>query len=383
MKSFLIQTFPTKVIMGLIERFIKKNRTAGALCAAVLSLTSLLCAGGALYAQNTVPVQLGMEIQQLEQRLSAGISPAERYDVLARLARLKQLSGSLASAAANWLDAVAADPNDDTALVSGAYCLAAIGEWEKAVAALRPLFDSGRWGPAMRQAQFLDAFLKARLSATNGSTAVDASALTALAVNPEFAAMRPMIYYTLWQTLAPNPGMPAGADAANGGSAELWKSRLLAEFPKSPEARAAGSVRIANPEKQKDSPSVSAVQSPLWLLFPGTAGSVIAEPVKPAEPAKLDQPVKSAEPVKYTEPAKPDVSSPSASTPVLQTGLFSKEANARSQAEALQKAGFSSFMSRKLVNGAEYWAVTVPAGQSQSKTIADLKKAGFDSFPVK
>jgi len=45
-------------------------------------------------------------------------------------------------------------------------------------------------------------------------------------------------------------------------------------------------------------------------------------------------------------------------------------------------AGFTASISRKLVNGAEYWAVTVPEGQDQRKTAADLKKAGFDSFPI-
>jgi cell division septation protein DedD len=68
---------------------------------------------------------------------------------------------------------------------------------------------------------------------------------------------------------------------------------------------------------------------------------------------------------------------------MLQTGAFSREANARAQAEALRKAGFTATVSRRLVNGAEDWVVRVPAGQNPNKTIQDLKKAGFDSFPVK
>ncbi|MCL2128236.1 MAG: SPOR domain-containing protein, partial [Treponema sp.] len=68
---------------------------------------------------------------------------------------------------------------------------------------------------------------------------------------------------------------------------------------------------------------------------------------------------------------------------VLQTGVFSREANARSQAEALRKAGFSASVSPKAVNGAEHWAVTVPGGQDSAKTAQELKKAGFDSFPVR
>jgi cell division septation protein DedD len=336
--------------MGLTKTYC----LAGALFAALL-------AGGNLYAQS-VPGQLGAEIQAIEQKLTPTASAAERHNALVRLAKLRQLSGNIAEAAAHWLDAAAADPADDAALVSGAYCLAAIGEWEKAAAAIRPLFASGRAGfaiavsPAMPQAWFLDACLRA------WSTG-DASALTALAAHPDFAAMRPLIYYTLWQTLARNPGATGTANA------ESWKSRLLAEFPQSPEARA------ANPGNAKDSPVVSAVQSPLWQLLPGAGSPPASTAAKPAAPVK---------PVTPAPAPPPSAAAPApASGVVLQTGLFSKEANARAQYDALRKAGFTASISRKLVNGAEHWAVTVPAGVDQRKTIADLKKAGFDSFPVK
>jgi len=353
------------LLAGLLQRgtpeifAARAARPTGAFLAYLLLFAFFLTGGGTgLYAQNVVPGQLGMEIQALEQTLSrAGASPVERHDALVRLAQLRQLSGNIADAAVNWLDAAAADPSDASALTSGAYCLAAIGEWEKAALILRPLLASDRWDPAMLQARFLDACLKAW-------SAKDASSLAALAGEPDFAAMRPIIYYTLWQTLTRNPGI-SGTE-----NAESWKSRLLAEFPQSPEARA------VNPEKQKDSPVISTVQSPLWLLTPvGTA--------KPATPA-ASAPTTST-PLK---PVAPTVSAPASvpsATPgvVLQTGLFSKEANARAQSEALLKAGFIAIISSKLVNGVEHWAVTVPAGQDQRKTTADLKQAGFDSFPVK
>ena len=355
-------------------------------CLAGALLAALFFAGGNLYAQS-VPGQLGTEIQSLEQKLA---SPAERHNALVRLAKLRQLSGNIAEAAANWLDAAAADPSDDAALVSGAYCLSAIGEWEKAAAALRPLLASGRTGPAMLQAWFLDACLRAW-------SAGDASALAAIAAHPDFAAMRPLIYYTLWQTLARNSAA---------GNAESWKSRLLTEFPQSSEARAADSGRLANSGNDKTLPVVSVVQSPLWQLLPGkavaaTAASPSAATAKPATPvAPAPVPPTPAVPAAST-PAVPTISTPPPSAPppsaapspvpspppasgvVLQTGLFSKEANARAQSDALRRAGFTAFIFRKLVNGAEHWAVTVPAGPDQRKTIADLKKAGFDSFPVK
>ena len=344
----------------------------------IFLLTVFFFAGTGLYAQS-VPKQMGMEIQSLEQKITPSSSPAERHDALVRLARLRQLSGNIAGAAANWLDAAAVDPQDGNALVSGAYCLAAIGEWEKAAVAIRTLFAAGRTGPVMMQAWFLDACLRA----WSGG---DVSALTALAAHPDFVAMRPLIYYTLWQTVARNPG----AAGAAGNNAESWKSRLLAEFPQSPEARAISS-------DGKDSFVVSAVQSPLWQLLPGRAAAAaspsvaVTKPVTPAPAAPTSAPtvsippapVVAPKPVAPTSAAPASVTASPASGVVLQTGLFSREANARVQSEALREAGFNASISRKLVNGAEHWAVTVPAGLSQSKTIADLKKAGFDSFPVK
>jgi hypothetical protein len=325
----------------------KNIRRAAALAAALF-----LAGGSVLQAQE--PGQLGAEIQKLEQRLSAGISPAERHDTLARLAELRQLSGNLASAAAHWLDAAAADPRDDEALIAGAYCLAAIGEWEKAASILKPLLTADKWGPSMIQAYYLNACLRAW-------TASDASFLSILAERPDFVSLRPMIYYTLWQIISRNPNV-TGA-----GGADSWKTRLLAEFPQSPEARA------ADPISNRNSLFVSTVQSPLWMLFPGAAISRPPETEKPAPPA----PIVPLSPNVEKTPSTP------APTVVLQTGIFSMEANARVQSDALRKAGYTPSTIRRLVNGSELWAVTVPPGQDVNKTIAELKKAGFESFPVK
>ena len=306
--------------------------------AALLAL--LLVRGLSLFAQNSGadPGQLGAEITAIERRLNAGLSPAERHDALVRLARLRQLSGDITAAAACWLDAAAADPSDDAALTAGAFCLAAVGEWDTALLTIRPLLASGRQGLPVLQARYLEASLNARVSG-------NVSALAGLAGDPEFAAIHPLVHYTLWRIIAENPGVsPAG-------SAEVWKARLLAEFPQSPEARA------ANPGKNTAT-AIKEVPSPIWLLFPGNP---------------VEQP--------RSAPAVPAV--PASAPVVLQTGVFSREANARAQADTLQKAGFSAAVSRRPVNGVDHWAVTVAAGQNVNQTIQDLKKAGFDSFPVK
>ena len=316
------------------------------------------------------PWQFGTEITNLEQKLAnPSISAYERHDALVRLARLKQLSGNISGAAVSWLDAATVNPNDDNALVTGAYCLTAIGEWEKAYQTIQPLLVSPRKGPAVLQAFYLDAYLRTLLSS-------NAFPLVALTMDPEFASLRPMLYYTLWQVLARNPKI------SEAGNADSWKTRLIAEYPGSPEALIAGS----------NGASVSAVQNPMWILFPGAPvpGSTQTRPPasvqvppnpSPAPPVRPTEPA--WPPIQQTIPAPPPpVSAPTA--PAVQTGVFSSEANARNQAEALRKAGFTATVTRKLDNGAERWAVTVPAGQNTNKTIQDLKKAGFNgAFPVK
>jgi len=303
----------------------------GALFAAVF-----LVLGHGLYPQSAAPTgQLGVEIQRLEQRLAqAGISSAERHDASARLARLLQLSGDIAGAAARWLDAAAAaavaGPQDDEALVAGAFCLAAVGEWERSLLTIRPLLASSRRDQPTLQARYLDTCLRARISG-------NVSALAGLAQDPEFASLHPLIYYTLWQIST---------------NAESWRTRLIAEFPNSPEARAADTGMAGA--------SISAVQSPLWMLFPGTGE------LSPLSPA-----------------ADTSAAGNGAAGRVLQTGVFSRETNARSQADALRRAGFSATVSRKMAGSAENWTVTVPAGQDANRTIQELKRAGFDSFPVR
>jgi hypothetical protein len=51
-------------------------------------------------------------------------------------------------------------------------------------------------------------------------------------------------------------------------------------------------------------------------------------------------------------------------------------------AERLKAAGFTPLVSRRTVNGAEYWAVSVSAGSDMTAAIMRLKNAGFESFPV-
>ena len=287
----------------------------------------------ALFAQNGISLEI--EIQNNERTAARqGVSAEERHDALVRLARLRQLSGDIEGAAKNWLEAAAAIPGkvDDDALLACAYCLAAMGEWDRAAAALEPLLSKSP------RASFLDTGLKAVKSG-------DVSALAAIAGNPEYSLMKAEVYFMLWKT-------------SSGAASEIWRQRLLAEFPQSPEGRLAASAASA----------IVVKPSPFWLFMGGLDSLPVmeGETVTPS-PAERPAAVQAADPVTQTPSAK------------LQAGLFSRQANAQAQVENLKKAGFSSSLEQR----GEMWAVTVPAGADQARTIRELREAGFDSFPIR
>jgi tetratricopeptide (TPR) repeat protein len=279
-------------------------------------------------------------------------NPGEKYQALLRLARLLQLSGDPERAAAVWLEAANTAPGgrDDRALLEGCRILIALGEYERAEEGIRAALTGGREKP---RAEYLAALAGAFRSG-------DDSALVRMAGEADFAPCRSEIYYTLWK-------ISGGAQ---------WKTRLLEEFPQSPEgmiAREAGGV----------SPAATAH----WILFPGRE-SVSVLPAAPApQEAAASRPAASSP----ASPAATPVPAPAAQAPAvsagasgafLQAGLYGKEENALSMVEGLKKAGFDASLRRRTVNGTGYWAVSVPPGPDMNRTIRRLKEASFDSFPV-
>jgi hypothetical protein len=271
-----------------------------------------------IFAQTGV--SLDAEIKNMEKTVNKqGVTPSQKHETLVRLARLKQLSGDIEGAAKNWFEAAAAVPGniDDDALLACAGCLAAMGEWDRASAALEPLVSK------IQRARFLDTVIKAIQSG-------DELPLAALAANPQFSQMKSEIYFMLWKI-------------AKGQEAESWRGKLLAEFPQSPEGRLAAG---------ESSQAITVRPTPFWLFASGLDSLPLAAETYAAQ--------KSA-------PAK------------LQTGKYGIQANADKQMDKLRLAGFTPFTEKR----DEYWFVMVPAGTDQGRTISDLKKAGFDSFPVK
>jgi tetratricopeptide (TPR) repeat protein len=254
------------------------------------------------------------------------MSATERHDAYTRLAMLLQLSFDVEGAATAWKNAAYAIPEkrDDAALARAAVCYIAMGNWEEARSIVKLLLLTVRDDTeVLKKAVYLNAQIE---SFDSGGF----DALYAIAGIPEYAEFRPAIYYTLWRV---------------GGKNE-YKAKLLDEFPDSPEACMSGFSQF-----------VSVTPSAYWLLFPG----------REAAPVPIALSVQAA--------AKPSRS--------LQAGLYREQGNAVLQSTRLKDAGYSAAVTRRSVNGADYWAVsvTIPDGGNVKTAISALKNLGFETFP--
>ena len=287
-----------------------------------------------LFAQNA---SITAEISRLE-TLSSAAGP-ERLNAFLSLARLQQLSGNPEAALIVYERALAAFPGNGRLLLEKGRLLISIGEYDKASAAVSALLTRDQSREIMREGRHLLAQLEAFRS---GNTQI----LAALAEDPDFLEFRSGILFTLWRL----------TDLSS------WKTRLIAEFPQSPEAQIAAADN-----------GVSFAVTPLWLLFPGRESIQLSAPAASAPAAVPSTAPPAATPT--PAPASPGV--------LLQTGLFSNEANAQSLAERLRRAGFQPQISRRQQGGADRWAVLVPGGADMNATMQRLRNAGFESFPVR
>jgi len=352
---------------------------------------------GSIFAQTGASLEA--EIQNMERAVTRqGLSPSERHEALSRLARLRQLSGDIEGAARNWLETASAIPGrvDDEALLNCAFCLAAMGEWDRAATALEPLVSK------MPRARFLDLSIRAIRTG-------DTTHLAAILEHPNYFDMKPEILFVLWKV-------------SRSGTGERWRQRLAAEFAQTPEGRLASG---------QSSSSFSIRPSPFWLfasgldslpLIAGSTGqpsssqtTTVQTSTTPAPPASAQtprpaaqtsvntaqatpvtqtqqtsqssqtvrQPQTAAQPQTVTQPQSAAPQTSSASSPRLQTGAFAREANAQAMINNLRNAGFTPSVERRTINNTEVWAVTVPAGADQARTMNSLRAAGFDSFLVR
>jgi len=278
-------------------------------------------------------VSLASEIIRLENLGSNSPSSQERHSAFLALARLFQLSGNNEAALKAWESALQINSSDGRSLLEKGRLLISLGEYEKALEPLMAILSGNYSKPLILEARFLIAQLEAFRSG-------NIRPLAALTDESDFSEYRPLIYYTLWRI----------------DQNSVWKTILTKDFPSSPEAKIAAGTSGA---------SGAALQAPtpLWILFPGREGIGLTSSTQVALPAAVAQ-------------------SPAASGTVLQTGLFSREENARTLSERLNKAGFQSIVQTKSQNSNTYWAVYVPYSSDMNAMIKRLKDAGFESFPV-
>jgi len=296
---------------------------------AVVFILVFLFSFSFLYAAEN-SLSLGSEIARLEKLGASSVSSQERHDAFMALARLYQLSGNNEAALKAWDNALKINGGDGRSLLERGRLLISMGEYEKALESLAAIFTGSYPKDLLLEARFLIAQLEAFCSG-------DLQPLAALANDTDFSEYHRLIYYTLWK-IEQSPA---------------WNALLTTYFPLSPEAKITASKALS-------------AQTPLWILFPGreSLGLTVPAPT-PATPAATPTPTPTA-----------------IGATVLQTGLFSREENARALSEKINKAGFQSVVQTKQQNGGSYWAVYVPYGSDMNAMIRRLKDAGFDSFPV-
>jgi hypothetical protein len=329
--------------MGLINN----SRFSGgrALLAALLLSCPL-----PLYAQENGPVLLAAEIETIRKTVQTpDASAAGRREAFTRLARFLTLSGNLEEAADAWFKA-----GDDMSLLEGARCLIAMGQLDAAEEHVRNILLTGDIREVQREARYLGSQIQA-FRTGNGTV------LASFLRNDEYADKRPSMLYTLWRVTGE----------------EAYRIRLETEYPSSPEARII-----------RDAGQVLGAPTAMWLLLPGREGVVLGERAASAGSAEAGAGPAASPPVAAVPapvpalPAAVPSATAAAGSVVLQTGLFSGEENTRAMADRLQKAGFTALITRRRVNGTEYWAVGVSPGENMNDTILALKDAGFESFPV-
>jgi hypothetical protein len=314
--------------------------------------------GLSLWAQSSGPVLLGEELQDIDRRTAqtAGLSAAQKRELLAKKARLLVLSGNIEGAAEAWNSAARLESDrDDPSLLEEARCLIALGELEKAESnVLAVLLKGPASSPAtgeFRTAQYLAALIE-------GFRSASPSGLISLLKDPENTDLAPAILYTIWKITGDSG----------------YAQRLTTGYPESPE----GMVLLGEKVPQQ----VTAAPTAMWFLPPDLRGTSLQVPAPEALAYfGLEAPVQSAVQPPAAAPA-PAVTPTDAPPGSLQTGLFSREENARSMADRIRRAGFSPSITRRQVNGTDYWSVHVPPGQNMMDTIIRLKDAGFESFPV-
>lgn len=286
---------------------------------------------------------------------AAPVSGPARKSAYEALAALSELAGDYPAAAAAWEEAAFAEKGtrSDADLLEAARCLIVAGEGEKAGGLVKAVLLTGKDEALLARAR--------ALSVVSGALSGDRDSLAALrllAEDPRLEVERPFLLFSLWRV--------SGDDAA--------ASTLASRYPASPEA-----AIVAG---EKGSPSqVASLPEAAWLLGAGRSSSELG-PTSRVAPATGGDVPPDAEAPDSGGGAGSQSGAPSTGPSAYQVGLFRDERNATAFLDRLRTAGFVPAIRHKVVSSQEYWSVVVPAGTDSGETVARLKDAGFESYPL-
>ena len=170
--------------------------------------------------------------------------------------------------------------------------------------------------------------------------------LDSVLLDPSAISIHPQSLLTLWYVTGKN----------------TYAEKLQKDFPTSPEcALAEGKVTV--------------MPAPFWYFVPATRPEAVEAAQKAQTVVKVEEAAKN--------PAIEKTDSSENLSPVKQQlGFFSNKANAQSLVERLAEKGFNAEILEEIrASGTTYFAVVVPEN-SQGTIGQNLKKAGFECYPV-
>ncbi len=289
-----------------------------------------------IQAQTVDQVQnLFQEYERIQKQLQdKGLEAKTKRGLWLTLARLQLQSGDYQGAAASYSEAafsVAAN-RDEEALLRAALCYLFVGEFERASSTVKNLLLTSRNSQIIEQAQGVGAVIDA-FRGENGAL----QNLELMLQDPARGAQKPALLYILYHL--------TGKEAYVQGLKKEWGNSIESAL--------------------LEGSSAALKLSPLWLM-----GTLVPQPSQvqnlAAEPKEIQQ-------NKDIAPQEEIL---------LQLGLFNQQGNAQQMASRLQEKGFKAEIRKRMVNGAEYWAVTVVGGANYNQKLMELKNAGFEAFPV-
>lgn len=266
--------------------------------------------------------------------------PKEKAYAYRALARLRELAGQYSAASTAWKNAAFAVPGfrDDYSLLSSAINLLLAGELKRASADIQTVLITGQDAEMVSKAKYLSVAI-----AIIERNPASKSLAEAFLSEASTAQWHPALLFLLQHSY------PEEA---------LWRERLLADFPKSPEAQSLSTTAS----------SLAISANAFWLLGPGFS----REQLLLGAPIPSSSVAQSPTPNERTQGAEESI--------LLQVGYFRSMQNAQNLKTRLEAKGFEVRILEQKSGASSSYTVLVPGGEDFQSTVLRLKDAGFEAF---